>query len=369
MNSRAPARRRTASGFIAGFVLRLTRESVPFTQAGFAEALGVDLATVQGWESGRRPLANMKANALLTLRRRLPALGAAPSVVALLDPAMDADRIIGAALEPPELGQAHPLSEWVHTRDTAHMIAWAVNGTTPPALADRPNPPRRGAVSSAPLLSVGDRTTLFEHLRSAADGASRIGEEGVLLHRQALYLSSYDRSPDAMLWTAQALHARRDALAAHGWTPRWAEARSTAAALARLGDPEPLIVFIDRAMADDDTAEAANLNYWAYWLGALPQSQADDHFMVDRSLSAFDPVTLLRRLNRGLHQAPGYVDLYVHSLWALLTAHPWLPLASPETADTLGEQAIELLDGDRISARAKRELGAVHYVLRENRKG
>ncbi|MFJ1593050.1 XRE family transcriptional regulator [Kitasatospora albolonga] len=310
----------------------------------------------------------MKANALLTLRRRLPALGAAPSVVTLLDPAMDADRIIGAALEPPKPGETHPLSEWVHTRDAAHMIAWAVNGTTPPALAGRPSPPRRGAVPNAPLLSGGDRAALFDHLRIVADGASRNAGKGALLHRQALYLSSYDRSPDAMMWTAQALHFRRDVLAAHGWTPRWAEARSTATALARLGDPGPLLTFIERALADDDTAEAANLNYWAYWVGALPQSQADDHFMVDRSLSAFDPVTLLRRLNRGLHQAPGYVDLYAHSLWALLTAHPWLPLASPETAHALDEQAVELLDGDRISARAKRELGVVHYVLRENRK-
>ncbi len=40
----------------------------------------------------------------------------------------------------------------------------------------------------------------------------------------------------------------------------------TATALARLGDPQPLLGFIDRALADDDTAEAANLNYWALWL-------------------------------------------------------------------------------------------------------
>ncbi|MEV3858510.1 helix-turn-helix transcriptional regulator [Streptomyces sp. NPDC050095] len=369
MTSGGPARQRAVSGAIAGFVLRIARESIPMTQTEFAEAIQKDFATVQGWERGRRPLANMKVNDLLALRRRLPSLGADPRVVALLDPAMDADRIISAALEPPKFGEPHPLSEWVHTRETAHMLAWALNGTVPPALADRPTPSRRGAAPAAPTLDHDNRIAFFEHLRTVAESANRPGQGGVLLHRQALYLTSYDRSPQAMHWTAHAIHARRDVLAERGWTPHWAEARSTATALARLGDPTPLLDFIERGLADDDTAEAANLNYWAYWLGALPQAQADDHFMVDRSLTAFDPVTLLRRLHRGLHQAPGYVDLYIHSVWALLSAHPWLPLAAPEIATTLGTQATQLLDGDRISARAKRELTTVHYVLRENRKG
>ncbi|MEU6403996.1 XRE family transcriptional regulator [Streptomyces sp. NPDC046985] len=358
--------RRGTGGTIAGFVLRLTRETIPATQSGFAEKLGVDLATVQGWESGRRPLAHMKAGALLNLRRQLPLLGADPGVLAFLDAAMDADRIIAAALHPPEAGHPHPLAEWVHTRDTAHMIAWALNGTTPPALAHRVRTPRRSTTPLAPLLPAQVRKDFFDHLRASAESADRTSDQGVLLHRQALYLSSYDRSPDATRWTAQALHSRRDVLAAHGWTPRWAGARSTAAALARLGDPEPLLTFIDRSMAEDDDAEAANLNYWAYWLGALPQAQASDHFMVDKTLSAFEPVALFRRLVQGIHQAPGYVDLYVHSLWALLAVCGWLPLAVPDAARSLGQEVDQLLSSDRISARAQRELSTMHYVLRQN---
>lgn len=327
-----------------------------------AEALGVDLATMQGWESGRRPLANMKAGALLSLRRRLGALGADSAVVGLLDPAMDADQIIGAALESPRHAGLHPLASWVHTRDTAHMLAWALTGVAPAALADRVSHTGRGPAAAAPLLTAADRTLFFQHLRETAEAARRPGS-GTLLHRQALYLASYDRGPEAASWTVHALHARRGVLAGRGWSEHWAEARSTATALARLRDPQPLLDFIERSLVGDDTAEAANLNYWAYWLGGVRLPQADDRFMQDRELSGWDPVTLLRGLTYGMHRAPGYVDLYVHTLWALLTAHPWLSQASPALARDLAERTGRLLDEGGTSRRSRRELGAVHYVL------
>ncbi|MFJ9412480.1 helix-turn-helix domain-containing protein [Streptomyces sp. NPDC101393] len=347
-------------------MLRLARESIPRTQAELAEALGVDVDTLQGWESGRRPLANMRAGALLELRRRLPALGADAALVQWLEAAMDADRIIAAGLDG-KAGGPHPLAGWVHTRDTAHMLAWALNGTVPPALAGRLPRPRRGPVAVAPKLAAADRTAFFDHLRGTTERVVLQGESGALLHRQALYLASYDRGPDAAAWTAQTLHRRRDVLARRGWSQHWAEARSTATALARLGDPQPLLDFIDRALADDDTAEAANLNYWALWLGALPVPQANDAFMRDRNLTGWDPVTLLRGLARGLHLAPGYVDLYTHSLWALLTAFPWLPQAAGQLAGPLRERAAQLLDGAALSERSRRELSHVHYVFDHTR--
>ncbi|WP_327191002.1 XRE family transcriptional regulator [Streptomyces xinghaiensis] len=330
-----------------------------------AEAMGVDLTTWQGWETGRRPLANVKAGALLHLRRRLLALGSAPHALHLLDPAMDADRVIAATVYT-ENDARHPLADWVHTRDTADMIAWALNGTVPPALAHRATPGRRGPVAKAPLLSAAERNVFFSRLRDTAESALRAGDDGLLLHRQALYLCSYDRAPEATSWTGRALRTRRDLTAARGWSPHWATARSTSVALARLGDCQPLLDFIDRGVVDDDVAEAANLNYWAYWLGSIREPQPDDGFMRYGSAS-WEPVRLLRGLVSGLHQAPAYVDLYIHSLWALLTAHRWLPLADPGLADRLDVHIVRLLDHDGISPRSRRELSAVHYVLRENR--
>ena len=41
-------------GVVSGYAFKLVRESTQLTQAALAEDLGVDMATVQGWESGRR---------------------------------------------------------------------------------------------------------------------------------------------------------------------------------------------------------------------------------------------------------------------------------------------------------------------------
>ncbi len=214
-------------------------------------------------------------------------------------------------------------------------------------------------------MGAQERNAFFSHLRSAVERAEKAADDRALLHRQALYLTSYDGSSEANSWTTHALHARRGLIAVQGGSPRWAGARSTATALARRGDPLPLLEFIDRSIADDDAAETANLNYWAYWLGALREPQPSDAFMTDRGLTGWDPVTLLRGLAQGFHESPGYADLYAHSLWALLTAHRWLPQASPALTRTLSGRVVRILETGSISLRSRRELGAVHYVLRD----
>jgi DNA-binding transcriptional regulator YiaG len=50
---------RGSEGRISGYVLKVIRESLGQTQERLAERLGVSAATVQGWESGRRPLMAM----------------------------------------------------------------------------------------------------------------------------------------------------------------------------------------------------------------------------------------------------------------------------------------------------------------------
>ncbi|WP_241691572.1 XRE family transcriptional regulator [Streptomyces sp. GZWMJZ-114] len=271
---------------------------------------------------------------------------------------MDADRILAVGLTGHDEADEHPLAGWVHTRATAHMLAWALDGTAPPALADHLGKAgRRGPVARSPHLSAPERTVFFDHLRNVSEHPDAAPS---LLRRQSLYLASYDQAPDTAAWTALGLRHRTGR--ARGGSPEWAETRSVATALARLGDPQPLLTFIERGM-HDDAAEAANLNYMALWHSALGTPQADDHFMLDQSLSGWDPLTLLRQLAIRVTPSPGFVDLHAHSLWALVEAYPWLPMAAPRLGPHLRSEVSRLLDGPGLSPRARRELAHIHYIF------
>nr|BEK71412.1 hypothetical protein KPHV_86390 [Kitasatospora purpeofusca] len=355
---------RSEVGTVSGFLLRLLRESIPRPQTRLAEDLGIDLGTLQGWESGRRPLGNVRAADLLRLRRTLALLGADAALFGWLDAAMDADRILTAVLRPPGDPAAHPLAGWVQSRESAHLLAWAVRGITPPALLAFATRPRRGPTPAGPQLAAADRADFFVQLRRTAESADRAGERGQLLRRQSLYLTSYDPAPDAEDWAEQALRAMRPALALRGYTPRWIEARTAATVAARQGDPALLHDFV-AALDGDQHSELANLSYWAYWLGSMPADQGDDGFLHRPDSAAWNPLHLFRQLVASLHDAPGTVDLYVHSLATLLDLHPWLPLADPAAARHLHGRGTELLDAALLSPVSRRDLESVHYRLQQ----
>lgn len=360
----AGGRSRADIGVVSGFVLRILRESIPRPQTALAEHLGIDLGTLQGWESGRRPLGNVRTMDLLQLRRTLALLGADGALLGWLDAAMDADRILTAVLRPPGDPATHPLAGWVQSRETAHLVAWAVRGITPPALQTRAVRSRRGPVPAGPQLAASDRADFFTHLRRTVESASRAGERGLLLRRQSLYLASYDPAPDAEAWAEQALRTMRPALALRAYTPRWIEARTAATVAARQGDPAPLHDFVD-ALAGDQHSELANLAYWGYWLGSMPPNQPNDGYLHQPGTATWNPLHLFQQLVGSLHEAPGTVDLYVHSLSTLLRLHPWLPLADTAAAQHLRERAARLLDTRLLSPVSRRDLESVHYRLQQ----
>ncbi|MFF5721674.1 helix-turn-helix domain-containing protein [Streptomyces buecherae] len=47
---------RAREGVVTGHLFKVTRERAGLTQQSLAEAIAVDVTTVQGWESGRRSL-------------------------------------------------------------------------------------------------------------------------------------------------------------------------------------------------------------------------------------------------------------------------------------------------------------------------
>jgi transcriptional regulator with XRE-family HTH domain len=81
-------------GAVSGFLLKLIRESAGLTQVQLAEKLAVDVASVQGWESGRRSLTALRAADLVRLRSRLLREGAQRTLLAMLEDAVLADVII-----------------------------------------------------------------------------------------------------------------------------------------------------------------------------------------------------------------------------------------------------------------------------------
>ncbi|MGW0980735.1 helix-turn-helix domain-containing protein [Streptomyces xiamenensis] len=348
------------TGQVSGYVLKICREQTGQTQQRFAERCGVDITTMQSWESGRRPLAAMSAGSLAAIIRRLVAMGADPTTVALLDTAMQADSIISHALTAGgDDVRTHPLSQWVITRNVTHMIAWALNGQTPAALPQWPAR-RSGPVPNAPLLAPDAQRAFFASVRSAAERAGAAGDAGALLARQCLYLSSYDMAGDTRAWIGSM--STYPLVKDHTeWSPSWVTARSVATSVTRHGQMDLLDRFIRDGLASD-TGSAANLAYWAHWLGVDRLPRSGDEFMAD-SATTWDPSALLRALMDRLSPGLGCLALNVRSVWSLTLAHPWL-LSDPTLGKAVGDRAELLLDCAELPATTRKELDQMHYGVR-----
>lgn len=324
------SRRPTHEGLVTRHLFKLARERSGLTQRGLAESIDVDVTTVQSWEAGRRSLTAVPSAQFRSLLRHFLRAGADPALLVLFDEAMDADAVLSHALHDGKSSadyRAHPLTAWVFTRTSTHMIAWALNGTEPAAVPAAPAelPRRRGPTPEGPLLTEPERRAFFAHLRRYTEIADRAGEHGALLRRQALYLCGYDKAPDTHAWLA---HMRSRTQARRG-AAAWAETRSVATSLTRYGEYDELHKFIEQNLSNE-RGELANLNYWAHWLGLDLMPRASDAFMGDRS--RWDGGALLRSLADRLRPELGCVDLNVHSMWALLAARPGLLSADPVLA-------------------------------------
>jgi len=194
----------SSEGRVSGHVFKIVRESTGQTQQQLADRLRVSTATIQGWESGRRPLMAMPAGQFLALRSRLSHLGAAPSLLRTLTQALEADHILGHALATPHAAadpDGHPLGSWVLSRPLTMLIAWPIGARSPEILGQaRPPAGRRGPVPAGPALGADERRHVVEHLHLIAERAGSRNPDALLLKRQAYYLAGYDPSPGTRQW-------------------------------------------------------------------------------------------------------------------------------------------------------------------------
>ncbi|MBP2474394.1 transcriptional regulator with XRE-family HTH domain [Crossiella equi] len=354
-------------GIVSGYVLKLARESVPLSQSALAELLGVDLTTVQGWESGRRPLTAIRTADLIRLRAKLIRLGVPTKVLAALDDALEADLLIGHAVEAGDHsdgGEDHPLAQSVHRRDLTNMITWPFTGLAPPSLRalDRQAHHRRGPVPDRPVLSAEESGRFFDHLLVTADAEAGV-EDNALQRRQAVYLLGFDERPDTAEWlgTEQRRALRRAGRTDH--VPSWVEVRSSAIALTRYGDRDPLRAFVRTALTNE-AQEIANLNYWAYWVGEVSDVQTDDGFMTELGMRAWDGEELLRHLLLRLQPGSDHAELNIHSLWSLVLARPALLEGNPALRALARERVDRMAEDAELAKQAHRELTGLDYAIR-----
>jgi len=293
-------------------------------------------------------------------------LGMPPSLFGLLTEAFEADLVIADAIEAgahvidPD---CHPLAAAVHRRDLTNLITWPFTGVPPTQFGSlfKERVARRGPVANRPDLEVADQNRFFDHLLTVIDAYR--DDDYALLRRQAIYLLGFDQRDSSAKWLLdEQSRSLKTALRADH-IPSWVAVRSSAIALARNGNKDPLQRFVATGLATE-TQEIANLNYWAYWLGEIPEAQADDGFMVNADPNRWPGTRVAEHLLSRLHAGSDHADLNIHTLWTLLMARPTVLDHRPELR-RLALNKIEEIDSDPdLGSRARQELTSVAYAIR-----
>lgn len=339
------------AGRVSGAMLALIRRQANLTQEAFAERTGVSVATVQGWESGRKPLVNMPYARLQRLGQRLHAADGDPAMLFLWRKALDADALLAGldTLDPDE----HPLAYMVPDRTTTELLTWPISG----------RPPRQLETANVTLTAgLGELQVVTSTLRDVLERAHGDGEQAAMLSRQGTFVLAHaTEDHDATAWAADT--TRRD-LRRPGdltvWTPRWPVARSAAIAAAQAGDPDPLRRFIREGL-ENDALIAANLRYWAYWVGEFEVPWDRDSVMTEVDGENWPGTRLLATLLAGIRNAP-YRDLCAHTLWALLSDRRSLAFSS-QWQPRIRSAVAEALESRVFSDPARQRLEQVAFLV------
>ncbi|MCO1659732.1 hypothetical protein [Pseudonocardia humida] len=130
--------------------------------------------------------------------------------------------------------------------------------------------------------------------------------------------------------------------------------RSSAVALAQDGDPEPLAAFVARGLRDDDQ-NIANVDYWAYRVGEIADTQVDDRFMTEASTRPWSGALLLEHLVPRVREGSPHLALNAHTLWALILSRPRVLEEQPHLRTQVGHQVERVLDAPGLDPATKQQ--------------
>lgn len=108
----------------------------------------------------------------------------------------------------------------------------------------------------------------------------------------------------------------------------------------------------------------ADLNYWAYWIGELPDEQISDTFMLDADTRSWTGVRLLRHLVRRLEPNSPHLPLNLSTLHALIASRPSLLDGWPEVRASLAHVLDRLASADGLSRVGRDQLAGLLYAVR-----
>jgi transcriptional regulator with XRE-family HTH domain len=336
-------------GRIAGTALNGIRAHLGLTQERLAQLAGRTVATVQSWESGRRPMTQMRYTELLKLRRVLQLAGAPESLLACWDDALTADSIYEDIHT--TVAEHHPFALTVPNRRLTELLLWPMTGVAPRAL---------GKASAKLIVPTGVRDELAALLRNVIEQAGDAAPTGSMIRRQARHLLA-DHEPSREWVMDLARDEQRNVRDMSTWTPDWPAARSAAVAAATAGEFELLDRFVQEGLSTDE-GMAANLNYWAYWVGECGLAWSSDADMTMPN-DQWSGKQLLRSLVEGLDANVAYRELCAFSLWGLLRRKRELA-RDPATRERL-LPTIEAVtsSASTVSENARRRLEQVAYLV------
>jgi transcriptional regulator with XRE-family HTH domain len=346
-------------GVVSGYLFKLMRGSLGCTQVDLAERLGVDDNTIQGWESGRRPLSALRAADLTRLSQRLTVMGAPAVATSLLSSAVEADAFLTTAIRagssPLPLWD-NPLASSVHRRSFVGLVTWPFTGVIPSTVRHLPLPKARGPVADRPQLSRIMRQKFFDQMLTSAEMA---GNTTTLVKRQATYMLAFDDREESAHWLTRE-HRRTAARSINERDlPSGILSRTASLAIARQGDLEPVRHFIQGTLANDNQT-LASLTYWAYWLGEIPDTFANDGEMVELGARSWSGRRLIEHLITHLHD-PRNAEMNIHSLLCLVMARREL-LESDSDLRQRTAAAIEHADAGELGRHARQELANLRFA-------